>query len=84
MKVSIKCLPCPDCTKVGRVEVEETDFYRWQGDYNTPGVLIQEAFPYLSADQREMLMTGYCSECWAKLWEDVDDFGGESGAVVLA
>lgn len=71
MKINVKCPPCPDCKKVGRVEVEEADFYRWQKDE-----LIQVAFPYLDSDQREMLMTGYCKECWAKLWEDVDEFGG--------
>lgn len=80
----MKCPPCPDCKKVGRVEVEEADFYRWKGTWDKPGVLIQVAFPYLDSDQREMLMTGYCGPCWTKLWEDVDDFGGESGAVVLA
>lgn len=72
MKVNVKCRPCPDCGKAGRVEVEEEDFYAWQNH-----VLIQEAFPYLNADQREMLMTGYCGPCWAELWEDIDEFGGD-------
>jgi hypothetical protein len=72
VKVNVKCPPCPDCKKVGRVEVEESDFYKWQ-----KGELIQVAFPYLDSDQREMLMTGYCGPCWTKLWEDVDEFGGE-------
>lgn len=69
MKMNIKCKPCPDCGKAQRVEVEEADFYAWQTD-----TLIQDAFPYLDADQRELLQTGYCKECWAKLWEDVDEY----------
>ncbi len=72
MKINIKGKPCPACSKVGRFGVEEADFYAWQ-----KGELIQNAFPYLNGDQREMLMTGYDAQCWAKLWEDVDEFGGE-------
>lgn len=79
MKMNIKCRPCPECDKVGRVEVEEDDFYKWQ-----KGALIQVAFPYLNEDDREMLMTGIDPECWARLMKDIDDFGGENGAMVLA
>jgi hypothetical protein len=55
------------------VAVEEADFYRWQGSYDTPGVLIQEAFPYLSNTQREMLMTGYCGPCWDREMKDLEE-----------
>jgi hypothetical protein len=32
------------------------------------GALIQQAFPFLSADQRERFMTGYCQKCWNELF----------------
>tara|TARA_R110002020_G_scaffold22920_12_gene76896 strand:+ start:1288 stop:1509 length:222 start_codon:yes stop_codon:yes gene_type:complete len=40
------------------------------------GKLIQEAFPHLSADQREFLMTGSTPEEWAKYIVE-DTFLGE-------
>jgi hypothetical protein len=37
------------------------------------GVNVQIAFPYLSAGEREMLVSGICGKCW-------DGFlGGECG-----
>lgn len=63
MDMYAKCKPCPSCHKVGRVLVQEDDFYKWQ-----QGMLIQEAFPYLTPDEREMLITGYDKKCWEDLF----------------
>lgn len=68
MKINVKCPPCMICEGVGRVEVEESDFYKWQKD-----TLIQDAFPYLSDDQREMLMTGTHSKCWDEMMEGLEE-----------
>jgi len=57
---------CPFCGHAHEVEVNEADYLDWQD-----GVLAQDAFPYLSADEREMLISGIDSECWEKM------FGGE-------
>lgn len=57
---------CPFCGHAHEVEVNETDYWDWQD-----GALAQDAFPYLSADEREMLISGIDSECWNKM------FGGE-------
>ena len=35
------------------------------------GALIQNAFPYLSADEREFLMTGTPPEVWDELFKTV-------------
>lgn len=32
------------------------------------GELIQNAFHYLNAEDREILMTGYDDECWASMF----------------
>lgn len=39
------------------------------------GTLIQHAFPFLSADEREFLLSGYTQEDWDKMFpkEDEDD-----------
>lgn len=50
---------CPFCGHANFVEVNENDYLDWQD-----GELAQNAFPYLSADEREMLISGICPKCW--------------------
>lgn len=57
---------CPFCGRGNEVEVNETDYWDWDD-----GMMVQDAFPYLSAGEREMLISGCCSTCWNKM------FGGE-------
>ena len=52
---------CPFCGDGHKVEVNETDYLDW-GD----GMNAQDAFPYLSASEREMLISGICPTCWNK------------------
>ena len=52
---------CPFCHDTNEIEVRMGDFFKWQ-----EGELAQNAFPYLSADEREMLISGVCPKCWAK------------------
>lgn len=49
---------CPLCGKITYVAVNGDDYEKWQH-----GTLVQRAFPYLSADEREVLITGMCYEC---------------------
>lgn len=50
---------CPFCGHANEVEVNEMDYLDW-----SDGELAQVAFPYLSADEREMLISGICPTCW--------------------
>lgn len=59
---------CPMCHTYHYIEVNERDFYAWQG-----GKLAQDAFPYLSAEEREMLISGICSDCWEKMFSEDED-----------
>lgn len=52
---------CPFCGMPHDVEVDFLDFCAWQN-----GKLAQDAFPYLSADEREMLISGICPDCWER------------------
>lgn len=54
---------CPLCYKTHEVAVDEFDFWDWQC-----GVHAQDAFPYLSADEREMLISGICPKCWQRMF----------------
>lgn len=57
---------CPFCGGINGVEVNERDYLDWQD-----GALVQEAFPYLNASEREMLISGICPDCWNGM------FGGD-------
>ena len=52
---------CPFCGRGNEVEVNEIDYLDWQD-----GMMAQDAFPYLSADEREKLISGICPACWEK------------------
>jgi hypothetical protein len=39
--------------------VEAQDFMDWRN-----GKLAQDAFDYLSPDEREIIISGVCSSCW--------------------
>ena len=59
---------CPFCGEANYVLVREEDYIAWQN-----GELAQRAFPYLSADEREMLISGICPTCWDSMFGGSDD-----------
>jgi hypothetical protein len=59
---------CPFCGHANEIEVNEADYWDWQD-----GELAQNAFPYLSADEREMLISGICPKCWAKTFGEEEE-----------
>jgi predicted RNA-binding Zn-ribbon protein involved in translation (DUF1610 family) len=59
---------CPFCGEKNIIKVNSEDFDKWQN-----GGLIQDCFPYLSSDERELLMTGICPKCWFDTFNDLDD-----------
>lgn len=69
-EVCIVTRPCPFCGRSYEVEVNYMDYLDWQD-----GELVQDAFPYLSANEREMLISDICPTCWDKMFgvEDEDD-----------
>ncbi len=60
---------CPKCKET----VTRTVTAAQLSAYNN-GAHIQDAFPQMSADDRERFITGYCPKCWDKMFkEDRDD-----------
>lgn len=57
---------CPFCGRQHTISVPTDDFIEWQC-----GELIQNAMPYLSAENREFLISGICRDCQEKI------FGGD-------
>jgi hypothetical protein len=60
--VVLECIRC----KVAQpeIKVKKEDYDQWADN----GRLIQVAMPYLSANEREMLITQLCPSCWEQLY----------------
>lgn len=68
MKTVTLTVTCEHCTEDYPVTVNPADVQRWQD-----GVMIQDALPYLSADERELLISLTCRDCWDEIWDRFDD-----------
>lgn len=72
MKINYKevCIitRCPFCGGGTGVHVNESDYWDWDD-----GELAQVAFPYLSASERETLISGICPTCWDGMFGGNDD-----------
>lgn len=55
--VIVQCT-CPLCGAINKVEVSAEGLAKWKD-----GEFIQAALPELSAEQREIIMTGTCIRC---------------------
>ena len=58
---------CPFCGHFQEVEVNEIDYLDW-----IDGELAQNAFPYLTPDERELLISGICPTCWNQMFSAED------------
>ena len=67
----VKCHHCGKDFMIEAYSEDVTEFY-----YNPNRRNIQDIFPYLSAEVRELLISGTCDECWNKMFsfdgEDLD------------
>ena len=52
---------CLMCGTIQHIYVNYADFMAWRD-----GMLIQKAMPYLTPDEREMLISQTCGSCWDK------------------
>lgn len=59
---------CPICHCDTYLMVDAEEYARWQA-----GELIQVAMPDLDADEREMLISGICPDCWEDMFGDEDE-----------
>jgi hypothetical protein len=58
---------CHCCYQDKVIKANVKDFLDWQA-----GKLIQNAMPYLSVDDRELLISGTCGPCWEKIFGPTD------------
>ena len=56
---------CPVCGLKQLLVVDEAAYKAWRS-----GTYIQDAFPDLNEDQREVLKTGICAPCWDNMFKN--------------
>lgn len=71
-KITIKGR-CPMCGNEWSVEVDKVNYQSFK-----EGMLAQDAFPELSPAERELLITGFCDDCWEKFAEYEEELEEES------
>lgn len=54
---------CPFCGEKMGLWVDREQLTTWAG-----GVPVQKAFPDLSAEEREFIISGICENCWEKMF----------------
>lgn len=59
---------CPICGEEHHIECSKEGYEAFKN-----GECIQIALPELSANEREMLVTGTCPRCWDLLFPDEDE-----------
>jgi hypothetical protein len=59
---------CRVCDTKHVVMVTDVDVADWQG-----GKFIQDAFPYLTVDERELIMSQTCGSCWDKRFPEMEE-----------
>lgn len=59
---------CYYCHEQNVIIVNINDLTFWQS-----GEFIQDAFPYLNVNQRELIKTGIHPECWDKMFGNEDN-----------
>ena len=59
---------CKYCGQETPVSVDLEDLGAWKRGEK----LVQNAFPYLPASKRELLMTRICPDCWDKMFARYD------------
>ena len=64
----ILTITCPFCRKEHKVRVSEDDYF----NYRDGKLTAQNAFPYLSATEREQLISYLCPACQATIFKEED------------
>lgn len=57
---------CPICGEYHSVFVEKADYWKWIKN----NLHVQGVFPYLSAEEREILISGTCPDCWNRMFKE--------------
>lgn len=65
--VEVTTKRCNWCKKSSKLKLAKANYDKWQS-----GVYIQNAFPKMSSDVRELLISGTHPKCWDEMFPDED------------
>lgn len=68
MKVT-RTIQCRVCGKKYDITFDDKDMNR----YLFKAANIQNAFPYLTDDERELILSGICGHCYDEMWPEEGD-----------
>lgn len=60
------------CGKRYTFDIDPEDYYAF-----THGTFVQYAFPYLTSDQRELMVSRTCGDCFDRMFPPDDEFTDE-------
>lgn len=63
-EVCIQSITCRKCGKTFEFPTFKEDFERFE-----KGEHIQYVLPYISPEYRELMLSGYCPDCWNEIME---------------
>lgn len=67
-EVCIQSITCRKCGKTFEFPTFREDFERFE-----KGEHIQYVLPYISPEYRELMLSGYCPECWKEIMESDEE-----------
>ena len=74
---------CRFCGTTHTLTVDINDYFNWQ-----EGTHIQDAMPYLTPAERELLISQTCQACWDKMFADDEEeevfVSDEDGFITLS
>jgi len=63
-------LPCVQCHGMVSISVNEKDYSEWLMGTTRH---VQHVFPYLTAGEREMFITGICDKCLQAIFDNDEE-----------
>lgn len=67
-EVCIQSITCRKCGKTFEFPTFREDFERFE-----KGEHIQYVLPYISPEYRELMLSGYCPECWKEIMDSDEE-----------
>jgi hypothetical protein len=67
--LEVETHPCLGCGQTAWFSMTQEQYNAWK-----QGVHVQVIFPDWSAEDREMLISGTCPDCWEEMWAEEEDW----------
>lgn len=64
-----RCVYCEEPQVIEVPDIDSKGFHNWWKGQE--GINIQDALPHVSAEERELLISGVCPKCWDAMFKEV-------------